>query len=91
MVEPLTVTTREQREEEIRKAGYNAFLLPSWACSIDLLTDSGTSAMSDRQWSAMMLGDEAYAGARSFDNLLRSVQETYGFPYVCLLYTSRCV
>ena len=82
MVEPLTVTTREQREEEIRKAGYNTFLLPSWACSIDLLTDSGTSAMSDRQWSAMMLGDEAYAGARSFDNLLRSVQETYGFPYV---------
>ena len=82
MVEPLTVTTREQREEEIRKAGYNTFLLPSWACSIDLLTDSGTSAMSDRQWSAMMLGDEAYAGARSFDNLLRSVQETYEFPYV---------
>jgi tyrosine phenol-lyase len=82
MVEPLTMTTREQREVEIRKAGYNTFLLPSWACYIDLLTDSGTSAMSDRQWSAMMMGDEAYAGARSFDNLERAVQETYGFPFV---------
>lgn len=82
MIEPITMTTREEREVAIRDAGYNTFLLPSRVCYIDLLTDSGTSAMSDRQWSAMMLGDEAYAGARSFDNLLRAVQETYGFPYV---------
>ncbi len=81
MVEPLAVTTRAERQEAIEAAGYNTFLLPSRVCSIDLLTDSGTSAMSDRQWSALMLGDEAYAGARSFDNLVRAVQETYGFPY----------
>ncbi len=82
MVEPLAVTTRAERQEAIEAAGYNTFLLPSRVCPIDLLTDSGTSAMSDRQWSALMLGDEAYAGARSFDNLVRAVQETYGFPYV---------
>ncbi len=82
MVEPLTVTTREQRQQAVEDAGYNTFLLPSSMCPIDLLTDSGTSAMSDRQWSAMMLGDEAYAGARSFDNLVLAVQETYGFPFV---------
>lgn len=82
MVEPLTMTTRPEREHGLAVAGYNTFLLPSRLCYIDLLTDSGTSAMSDRQWSAMMVGDEAYAGARSFDNLVRAVQETYGFPYV---------
>ena len=82
MVEPLTVSTRPEREQALVTAGHNTFLLPSSICHIDLLTDSGTSAMSDRQWSAMMLGDEAYAGARSFDNLERAVQETYGFPYV---------
>jgi len=82
MVEPLSILSREAREEAIRKAGYNTFLLPSEAVYIDLLTDSGTNAMSDRQWSRMMLGDEAYAGSRSFDRLEEAVREFYGFRHV---------
>ncbi len=88
-VEPLVMTTREERQAAIAAAGYNTFLLPSKVCYIDLLTDSGTSAMSDRQWSAMMVGDEAYAGAVSFDNLQRAVEEVYGFPYVCPTHQGR--
>ncbi|MCA1783079.1 MAG: tyrosine phenol-lyase [Dermatophilaceae bacterium] len=82
MVEPLVMTTREEREEAIAEAGWNTFLLPSKKCYIDLLTDSGTGAMSDRQWSMMMLGDEAYAGSESFDRLAAAVRDHYGFPYV---------
>jgi tyrosine phenol-lyase len=82
MVEPLVMTTREEREQAIADAGWNTFLLPSKKCYIDLLTDSGTGAMSDRQWSMMMIGDEAYAGSESFDRLQSAVQEHYGFPYV---------
>jgi tryptophanase len=81
MIEPLKRSTREQREAWIKEAKYNLFKLSSDKVFIDLLTDSGTGAMSDRQWSAIMSGDESYAGARSFFELKNRVKQLMGFDY----------
>lgn len=81
MVEPVYRSTRPGREKWIKEASYNLFNLRSVHVTIDLLTDSGTGAMSDRQWSALMLGDESYAGASSYYNLKNAIKEITGFNY----------
>ena len=81
-VEPIRWTTRAEREQLLRSAHYNLFLLPAADVLIDLLTDSGTGAMSTHQWAAVMEGDESYAGSKSYDHLRNSVQEIFGYRHV---------
>ena len=102
-VEPLKILTRQEREERLKKADYNVFALKSEDVYIDLLTDSGTNAMSSAQWAGVMMGDESYAGATSYQHLIENAKEIFGFEYIqpvhqgraaekvllpCLLYTS---
>lgn len=82
MVEPIKMTTREERVTVVKQAHYNAFGLPADKVYIDLLTDSGTGAMSDAQWSAMMMGDEAYSGGRSYFRLMDVAHRIFGYDYV---------
>lgn len=82
MVEPIKMTTLEERIEAIETAGFNPFMLPAAKCLIDLLTDSGTSAMSTDQWAAMIKGDESYAGARSWFKFESAVKNVTGFKHV---------
>ncbi|HRP16818.1 MAG TPA: beta-eliminating lyase-related protein, partial [Ginsengibacter sp.] len=81
-VEPIYMSSEEERIALIRKAHYNPFLLHSRDVIIDLLTDSGTSAMSSQQWAGIMVGDESYAGASSFEKLEKEIQDLTGYPHV---------
>jgi tryptophanase len=81
VVEPIQIVSRENRKQALERAGFNIFGLRSEEVYLDFLTDSGTGAMSNRQWSAMMMGDESYAGATSYFHLKEAIEDIFGFPY----------
>ncbi len=82
MTEPIKFISREEREKALEKAHHNVFFLDAEDCCIDLLTDSGTGAMSTEQWAAMMLGDESYAGSKSWKKFKATVQEITGMKHI---------
>src|ERR1035438_8398006 len=89
MVETIRKSSREERERWIREAKYNLFRLKSEQVFIDLLTDSGTGAMSDKQWSEMIIGDESYAGASSFYKMKAAIKDVIGFDYFLPVHQGR--
>ena len=82
MTEPIKVISKDQRVEKLKNADYNVFLLDAEDCTIDLLTDSGTGAMSSRQWAHLMLGDESYAGSRSWKFFRDTIRDITGMPHI---------
>ncbi|HSC21182.1 MAG TPA: tryptophanase [Solirubrobacterales bacterium] len=89
VIEPIRLPSREEREVHLEAAGYNLFRVPSDAVFIDLFTDSGTSAMSDRQWAGLMQGDEAYAGSRNYFHFEETIRDVFGLPHVLPVHQGR--